>query len=453
VTALDRSRAPGPGPAAAFRFPAFLHRRLASGLDAYVLEEHRTPLVSLRLLLPWSGADDPTDRPGLASFAAGLLEDGTTTRSSKQIAEEIESLGGSLGSGAGWSSSAVSVRVLSRDLDAGLDLLADVALHPAFAEEEVERQRRERLAEWLRRRDQPAALAEETFAAAVYGDSPYGHTLLGDEASLRAIRCADIVRFWSERRTARGAALLVVGDVDAGRLLAAAEDALAELGSQPPPEAPRLAAPPQRRRVIVVDRPGAAQTELRIGHSGPPRRHPDRTALVLANTILGGKFTSRINLNLRERHGFTYGAHSAFIDRRGPGPFQVWTAVTNRVAGRAAEEILGEIARLRDQPVTAEELGEGTRYLRGVFPYGLQSHGGLLGRIEELASFDLPDDHFQRHLAELETTGADRLARVAREHLHPEDATLVAVGPASELERDLARFGPVEVARAVPAAA
>ena len=173
-----------------------------------MVEERRTPLVSMRLLLPLAGADDPPQRPGLASFTAGLLEDGTTTRSSQRIAEEIESLGGSLGSGAGWSSSAVSARVLSRDFDAGLALLADVALHPAFADLEVERQRRDRLAEWLRRRDQAAALAEEAFAAALYGDSPYGHALLGDRASLRAIRREEIVDFWSARRAARGSTLL-----------------------------------------------------------------------------------------------------------------------------------------------------------------------------------------------------------------------------------------------------
>jgi zinc protease len=418
-----------------------------------VLESRRTPLVSMRLLLPMSGADDPPGLPGLASLTAGLLEDGTHRRSSQQIAEEIESLGGALGSVAGWSASAVSVRVLSRDFDAGLDLLADVALDPAFAERELERHRRERLAEWLRRRDQPAALAEEAFSMAVYGDTPYGHSLLGDEASLRAIRRDDIVRFWSERRSARGAALLVVGDLDSDSVLEAAERALAALGAASPPPTPGLDAPPQRRRVVIVDRPGAAQTELRVGHAGPPRRHRDRTALALANTILGGKFTSRINLNLRERHAFTYGASSAFADRRGPGPFLVWTAVRNDVAARAAEEILREISRMRDEPVTADELELGIRYLRGVFPYGMQSTGGMLGRLEELAVFDLPDDHFDRHLAELETVDAARLEHVSREHLHPESATVVAVGPASELEPAMAQFGPVEVTRVVPAAA
>ncbi len=453
VRDFDRSRAPAPGAAAAFRFPAFSHRRLGSGLDTYVVEERRTPLISMRLLLPLSGADDPPQRPGLASFTAGLLEDGTTSRSSQQIAEEIESLGGSLGSGAGWSSSAVSARVLSPDFDAGLALLADVALNPAFADLEVERQRRDRLAEWLRRRDQAGALAEEGFAAALYGDSPYGHSLLGDRASLRAIRREEIVDFWSARRTARGSTLLVVGDVDAARVEEAAERALADLGSSPPPPPPRLDAPPRRRRVIVIDRPGAAQTELRIGHWGPPRPHPDRSALALVNTILGGKFTSRINLNLRERHGFTYGASSAFVDRRGPGPFLVWTAVRNDVAAQAVSEILSEIARLCSEPVSSDEIADGVRYLRGVFPYGLQSLGGILGRLEELAVFSLPDDHFARHFAELETVDAARLAEVAAEHLRPDDAVVVAVGPAGELVPAFERFGAVEVAPAAPAAA
>ena len=453
MTAFDRTRPPSPLADAPCRFPSFRRERLASGLTAYVLEQRRTPLVSMRLSYPWSGASDPPDRPGLAAFTASLLEDGTTTRSSREIAEQIESLGGSLASGAGWSSAAVSARVLSRDFETGLELLADVASNPAFAEAEVERQRRERLAEWLRRRDQPGALAEEAFSAAVYGVSPYGHTLLGDESSLEAIRREEIVRFWSERRSALDASLLVVGDVDPGMVLAAAERMLACLGSAAPPERPRLEAPAPRRQVVIVDRADAAQTELRVGHVGPPRNHPAHTELVLANTLLGGKFTSRINLNLRERHGFTYGAHSAFVDRRGPGPFMVWTAVANQVVARATEEILSEITRLRDEPVETAELAEGIRYLRGVFPYGLQSQGGLLGRLEEIAVYGLEQDHFDRYLEELATIDAERLRAAAREHLAPESATVVAVGPAGMLAPELARFGPVEVLKSVPAAA
>ena len=441
---FDRSRAPAPDPATHFRFPAFSHRRLASGLDTYVLEDHRTLLVSIRLLLPLAGADDPPERPGLASFTAGLLEDGTTTRSSQQIAEEIENLGGSLGSGAGWAASAVSTRVLSRDFEAGLELLADVALRPAFHGNEVERQRRERLAEWLRRRDQAAALAEETFAAAVYGSTPYGHTLLGDRASLEAIRRDEIVDFWRPRRIARGAALLIVGDIDAEHAREAAEQALAELHNGPALPPPRLDAPPRRRRVVIVDRPGAAQTELRIGHWGPPRTHPDRAAIAILNMILGGKFTSRVNLNLRERHGFTYGASTGFVDRRGPGPFLAWTAVRTDVAARAAEEILFEVDRIRSEPVSKDELDEAVRYLTGVFPYGLQSLGGLLGRLEELAVFGLPDDYFDRQLEAISRLDAATIHRVAREHLHPEDAVVLAVGPRAELEPAFERFGPVE---------
>jgi zinc protease len=451
LTAFDRSRPPRPREDGTLRFPPFRRHRLASGLTAFVLEDRRTPLVSLRLLYPWSGACDPPHRPGLAAFTATLLEDGTTSRSSRQIAETIESMGGSLSSGAGWSSAAVSARVLSRDFDPGLDLLADVAANPAFAVVEVERQRRERLADWLRRRDQPAVLAEEAFTAVVYAGTPYGHSLSGDDVSLRDTRREDIVRFWTERRTASGASLLVVGDVDADHALAAAERALGGLGSAPPLPEPAIEPPPARRRVVVVDRPGAAQTELRVGHAGPPRHHRDHAELALGNTLLGGKFTSRINLNLRERHGYTYGAHSAFSPRRGPGPFLVWTAVANQVAAPAVAEILGEIERLRDQPAAAEEVAEGIRYLRGVFPYGLQSQGGALARLEEIASFGLTDDHWDRYLDRLRTIDAARLRGVVAGHLDPEHATIVAVGPADELASGLARFGPVEVRTPVAA--
>jgi zinc protease len=200
----------------------------------------------------------------------------------------------------------------------------------------------------------------------------------------------------------------------------------------------------------VVDRPGAAQTELRVGHWGPPRRHPDRAALSLANTILGGKFTSRINLNLRERHGFTYGASSMFVDRRGPGPFVVSTAVRNDVAAPAAAEILSEVERLCSEPVGDEELADGVRYLRGVFPYSLQSLGGVLGRLEDLAVFDLPDDWFERQLSALGSIDPAEIQRGAREQLDPEGALVLAVGPASELAPAFERFGTVEVTPTVP---
>jgi zinc protease len=198
---------------------------------------------------------------------------------------------------------------------------------------------------------------------------------------------------------------------------------------------------------VVVDRPGAEQTELRIGHSGVPRRHADRVGLGVLNALLGGKFTSRINLNLRERHGFTYGASSRFVDRRSRGPFLVSTAVQTSSAARATEEVLAELRRLREEPVPSSELDETRNYLLGVFPYGLQTIEGLAAHLDEIAVYDLPLDTPARYLAEVAAIRTDEISRLARAHLHPDEALIVAVGPAEELTRQLRSLGEPELWR------
>lgn len=446
MSKLDRTHAPRAPATATFRFPSFERRRLASGLELWIMERRGAPLASLRLLVPAGGHFQPTRRPGLAAFTAALLEQGTRRRTAREIADTIESLGGSLATGAGWNVATISAGVLSHHLHEALDLLAEVATCPTFPGAEVERLRRERLAEWLRRRDQAGALAEEAFLEAVYADSAYGHPLLGDRQALRSLERDEIAAFWEAHRTARGSALLVVGDVEnAGAAMA--EQVLAGLGDAAAPVPPPIRPASRQRRVVLVDRPTAAQTELRVGHSGPPRDHPDHTVLALANSLFGGKFTSRVNLNLRERHGYTYGAHSAFAARLGPGPFVVRTATANPVVGASVREILGEIERLREEPVPEAEIEEATSYLRGVFPYGLQTNAGALRRLQELAVFSLPEDWFDRHLEALGEVAPEDLGKAVRRHLEPHRASIIAVGPAAELRDQLADLGEVEIVR------
>ena len=194
-----------------------------------------------------------------------------------------------------------------------------------------------------------------------------------------------------------------------------------------------------------MDKPGAAQSEIRIGHAGVPRTSKDYYPLQVMNALLGGQFTSRINLNLRERHGYTYGAHSSFAGRRGPGPFQVSTAVANDVVGAATAETLFELRRLQEEPVGEEELADAVRYLEGVFPYTLQTVESVAQRLAQLAVFGLPDDHFDRYPAELRAVDAAAVQEMARRHLRPEACTVVAVGPAETLLAQLERFGPATV--------
>jgi zinc protease len=319
-------------------------------------------------------------------------------------------------------------------------LLAEIALEPSFPPAEVARLRAQRLAEIQRRADRPGVLAEEALLRAVYRGSPYGRFVAGDADTVGRIDRDDLARFhraeWIEGRRP---ALLVVGDV--APELAAAEAARA-FDSWPPSDgsvptrSPTALTPnpAHAAKVLLVDRPAAPQTELRMGWAGPPRIHPDHAALRVLLTLLGGKFTSRLNLSLRERHGVTYGAAARWSERRGDGPIVLSAAVANPAVGLAAREMRSEVERLREEQVSDSELRETRDYLSGVFPYTLQTSGDVLQRLDDLATFGLEPGEIDRHLDEVTSLDAGTLRAAARRHLRPEAATIVAVGPADQLE-------------------
>ena len=446
---FDRSRAPRRGSVPRVSFPTFERQRLDCGVTFYSAPSQRTPLVAVQALLPAGAQADPPHRPGLAAFTADLMEEGTQAKSSKEIADAVESLGGYLASGAGWNSASVAISLLQAHIERGLSLLAEVATQPTFEPDEVERLRRERLADILRRRDQPPALAHAALLSTLYGDDPYGHLLIGGEASLQAVDRTEIVDFHLEHRAATATTVIAVGDLPPDRLEPILGEAFGDLPPGKPAPCPEFR--PRRlsgRVIVVVDRPKAAQTELRVGHVSVPRNHPDRSILTVLNSLLGGKFTSRINLNLRERHGYTYGASTSFAHRLGPGPFVVSTAVANRVAGAAVGEILSELSRLRDEAVSRAELEETIGYLCGIFPYGLQTNNGVLQSLSLLAVYDLPMDYFDVYLEELRSVTVAQIQRAARDHLFPERLGIVAVGPAAALQSQLQRFGDLKVIEA-----
>lgn len=446
MSAPDRTTPPPPGARRPFRFPAFSRERLANGLELVLAPRHGVPLVEVLLQLPAGSDRNPLARPGLAALTASLVDEGTAARSGPEIAGTVERLGGALSTHADWNAAEIEVGMLARDLERALALVAEIARTPAFPPAEVERLRRQALTELLRRRDQPPVLAEEALARTLYAGSPYGSLLLGDEATMTDLGRDEIAAFHGACYRPDGAALLVSGDFDPDTARRWVAGRFADWpGGPAPAPAPVRPVERARRAVVVVDRPTGAQTELRLAHPGIPRQHPDRTRLGLLNALLGGKFTSRLNLNLRERHGYTYGVTSRFVDRRGPGPFVVAAAVANGVAGAAVREALAEISRLRDEPVRAEELAETRDYMLGVFPYTLQTHSDVLTRLAELTLWQLPDDHYDRALAEVATTTPEQLLDLARRHLRPEAAAIVAVGPAAELAPQLSELGEVEV--------
>lgn len=445
---LDRTAPPPPGPVEPYRFPTFTRRALPVGVEVVPVPVARAPLVELELVLPAGGRFDPPGGAGLATLVSSLLDEGTEERSSLEIASAVERLGGRLETGADWDVATISVRLLEEYLEEGLRLLAELLLRPTFPDEEVERTRRNRLTDLLRRLDRPGVVASDHFHRLVYGDTVYGRPLVGLPEDVRSLDRETIAGFYRRHYAPGSAVLLGVGELDGDRFVDLAAEVL---GGAPPGEpvaAPALEpSAATTRRVRIVDRPGAAQSELRMGHAGIPRAHPDWTALSVLSVLLGGKFTSRLNLNLRERHGFTYGVSSRVVPRLGPGPLVVNTAVANPVVGAAAREVLAELERVRREPVAEAELRDTKAYVLGVFPYTLQTVSGVLYHLENLTVHGLPDDYYapERFAERLEAVTEEELLRVARAHVHPDRAAVVAVGPAEELAPQLEGMGELEV--------
>lgn len=446
TTTVDRSVPPRAGAPRPFRFPSFSHHVLANGLEVYAAPMRQTPLVHFEVLLPASGQFDTVGRPGLASLHSELIDEGTEHRSTLDIARTIEGLGGSLVPGTGWNMAYVEAGLLSRHVEAGLDLMAEVVRSPSFPEEELERRRQQRLAEILRRKDLPSSLADQRFSEVVYGDTVYGQPLIGREETVQSFTRHDVADFYRRHVRPNGAKFMVVGDFVPDDLFAILERVWGDWPQGTPVE--RQTVEPQplaQTEVHIVDRPGSSQTQLHLGHASLPRQHPHFSRLLLLNSIFGGKFTSRINLNLRERNGFTYGANSFIARRLGPAPFTIRTAVGTESAGAAVRELLFELRRIREDMVTPQELQDSCDYLTGVFPYTVQTIGDLLKRLEALAVFELGHNYYETFPKSLKDIRREELLETAREHFRPDRLAIVAVGPAAELESQLDGLGPVTV--------
>lgn len=398
------------------------------------------------LLTSGGGEFDDAGSAGRASLTASLLDEGTLQKSSSQIAETVEALGGSLFSGAGWESMQLSVGLLKRHLPVALELLAEIVREYAFPQFEVTRLKRQRQVEIQRRRSQPAIVAEDRLMGSIHQNSPYSLPLVGTEESITTLDRDELVAYADSHIVPAGAHLIAVGPIAVDEFSGYAEQVFSGWEAQPLPDAPVWEAGTPNRKVIVVDRPKAAQTELRIGQSTLPRNHQDYLPLSLANTILGGKFSSRLNLNLREKHGFTYGAHSRLVARRNAGALVISAAVENRVAGAAIKESLAEIDRLSRQEADAEELRQTQDYLIGVFPYSLQSIDDIAARLQSLATFNLPPDYFDIYQEQIRTLTPQQVQRVFARHISRQAMTIVAVGPADVLVKQLESFGELEIA-------
>jgi zinc protease len=440
---LDRTQAPAPTAVREFDLPVVGRSTLPNGVTLLHAQRGDLPLVTISVLVDAGAATERAGEEGLAWLTAHALEGGTARRSGEDLAWELERLGAQLETRTGWDALNVAITTRSDRLTEALELLAEIVRTPAFPVREVERLRNEQLAEIIRRTTDPRSLADDAAARLIFADdATYARPVLGLEDHIRGFGRDHVTAFHARRFTPRAAAIVIVGAVEHDAAARAATHAFGDWSGERQQEAPPSVAPRSDTSTIyVVDRPSAVQSELRMGHPGVPRHHPDYYALLLANTILGGAFTSRLNLNLREKHGFTYGVRSSFAFRRAAGPFIIQTAVASDVTARAVEESMRELRGLRDNGVTDDELRNARDFLAGTLPLGMQTTEDLAARIAELHTYDLGDDWFVRYRPNLDAVSRGDALRAAREHLHPERMAIVVVGSADAVSSDLAALG------------
>jgi zinc protease len=453
--AIDRSTLPSLGAELPFTFPEIRRRTLSNGVRVWTVEHHEVPLVSFLLLMPVGASADPPDRPGLAAITGDLLDEGCGARNALEVHEALGRIGAQLDTEVNADATLLSLTTLARFADRGLDILADLVVRPRLEQREFDRVRELRLNRLVQLRDMPPALADRVFAQLLYRGHPYGHLPIGTEGSLRGMTLRDVVTFHRKGFQPSRMTVIAVGDAPHGRLAdlvdrafagwspAEAPDGLADAASMPLPA-------PGPDRLALVHRGAAAQSELRIGHVGVPRSSPDYHALLVLNMVLGGQFVSRVNMNLREQKGYTYGARTNFDFRVGPGPFVLYASVQSEVTAEAVREAVAELRAIRgDRPVTRAELELGRAALTRGYPRSFETAEQIGRAAAQIAMYHLPDDYFTTFVPRVLALDEQEITRVAASHIDPARLLTVIVGDREKVGPALQRLelgAPSEVA-------
>jgi len=440
---LDRSKRPEPGPVPRIVLPTIQKARLQNGLAVWLVEQHKLPHVAFSLVVQ-SGADqDPTGKPGVATMTAELLDAGTKSRDVLQIAEELEFLGGSMSFRSGTDASFGNLVTLTKHLDRSLALYADVLTDPVFPPGEFERIRKQRLTALLQQKDRAATIATIAFMHVLYGiGHPYGNDASGTEQSLNAMTREDLTAFYAANYRPGNATLIVVGDASMQDLLPRLEKALgawepAGVVLRPVPNPPPVAA----RRVYLIDKPGAPQSEIRIGYPALARSTPDFFPVAVMNRVLGGQFSSRVNMNLREKRGYTYGARTSFMFLRQPGPFMASGGFVSARTDSAVEQFIEELDRMNREGITQGELDFSKKGLTGGFALGFETPSQIAGALQSIVVYSLPDDYYESYLQKIDGVSLADVRRVAKDYLDPSRMAVLVVGDVKTVKDGLVKLG------------
>jgi predicted Zn-dependent peptidase len=443
----DRSKPPALGPVRALKLPPVQKLRLGNGLSVLLVESHEVPVVQVNVVVRAGAGADPQGKPGLASLTADMLDEGAGSATALQISDEVDFLGADLSASAGWDATRVGVHVPVKRIERALAILADVVRRPTFPAAELERLRKERLTELLQARDEPAAIASVALARALYGkDHRYGTITMGTEASVRGFSREDLAAFHGRAFRPSNAAVVVVGDVTAASIQPLLEKAFGGWKAEGAfasevPAAPQVAA----REIWIVDRPDSAQSEIRIGRIGPPRSTADYYPLLVTNTILGGSFTSRLMQNLREQHGYAYGARSSFDYRLSTGPFVASAAVQTDKTGPSLTEFFKELDAI-GKTVTEAEVTKAKNYVALSFPSDVETTGDLAAKLQEQLVYGLADGWLDQFVSRVQAVTLADVRRAASQYIEPGKVAIVVVGDRKKIETEVKalNLGPVK---------
>ena len=445
---VDRTKPPELGPPPRVSLPPIITRQLANGLKLMIVEQHELPLADFVLLVGSGGTADPSGKTGVANLTSAMLREGTTTRKSLDIADQASFLGISLFPQASWESSTLSLHTPTAQLDSALALFADVALHPSFPANEFDRIKKNRLTELLQLRDQGPAIANLAFPAILYGSAhPYGLPLIGTETSVNGLTTADLQSYYQTNFKPNNATLIIVGDVNPSQI---EQKINALFGSWQRGDVPQLTynEPPKAgvTTIYLIDKPGAAQSSFRIGAVGVPRSTKDYFALTVMNTILGGSFTSRLNQNLREARGYTYGAGSRFDMRRAAGPFSASAEIVSAKSDSALLEFMKELNGIR-QSVPTDELSRAKRYLQLQLPGNFETTQQIAAALVPVGLYGLPLDYYNNYVQSVEAVTQADVNRVAQQYINPGSLAIVIVGDRKTIEQALksTNVGPISI--------
>jgi len=444
--ATFRASLPAAGEKKPFKVPAVKRFRLRNGLPVILAESHKLPLVSVDLVVKSGSSANPKDEPGLASLTASLLDEGTKKRSASEIAGEIARLGASLSCYASWDASAVSLSVLSENLDHAAPIWADVLLNPAFAKDDFDRVVANLLSSLAQRKDYPPIVAGQVYARALWGDAhPFGGPDSGTQASISKLGEADVKHFYDSFYTPNNAVLVIAGDITEKDVHAKIEPLLAAWKAKKVPvlKMPKVEAP-AKPRILLVDKPTAPQSSIRLGLPGIERKNPDYYRALVTNQILGGSFR-RLVMNLRETKGWTYGVGSQFDARRSAGPWTVGGEFVAAHTADAVEEILKEIEKMRSEDVTDKELADTKSEIIGAFPARFATAGQLASQMTALAVYDLPPGDLDSFVAKITAVDKAQIRQMARKYFRPDNLTIVVVGDRTSNEAALRKITDVEI--------